>query len=82
MEGEMDAEDDADEAILLRDAKTISACHSFLTGVSTDKLFWMREFRDFLLQDMDYVLDLKSNPKFFDHLRLNKYSVKWTKSEL
>lgn len=75
-------EDDADEAVLVQDAKTISACHSFLTKVSTHELFWIQDFRDFLLQDMGFVFDLKNNPTRFDLLWLNKNSAKWSKSEL
>jgi thiaminase len=70
-----------DEAVILQDAKTISACHSFLSNLSTDELSWMQEFRDFLLQDIDYVLNLKNNPTYFNRFRSNK-EVELSESEI
>lgn len=47
----------------MQDVKTTAACHEFLVPLSTKELFWILEIRDFLLQDINYVMDLKGPPE-------------------
>ena len=64
-----DSQDSSDEAETredaVQDAKTTDACDSFLAGLSTDELLWIQEFSDFLLEDMEYTLNLKNDPTYF-----------------
>lgn len=41
----------------IQDAKTVEACHDFLTSLSTKELLWLQEFQEFLIQDVDYIID-------------------------
>lgn len=45
----------------------MDVCHRFLTTLSTNELFWIEKLRDFLLQDIDYTVNLKTEPTAFAH---------------
>jgi hypothetical protein len=57
---EVEAHEDA-----MQDAKTTDACDGFLASLSTDELLWIQEFSDFLLDDIDRMLNLKNDPTYF-----------------
>jgi hypothetical protein len=44
---------------VVQDAITTEVCDSFLARIPTDKLLWIQEFSDFLLQDIDRTLNLE-----------------------
>jgi hypothetical protein len=74
-----DSQSSADEVELredaVQDAKTTDACHSFLASLSTDELLWIQEFSDFLLEDIEYTLNLKNDPTYFARMELTGRNV-------
>jgi len=53
-----------------KDAQRMETCHDFLASLPTHELLWLEEFRNFLLQDVDYALGLKEASHIFGHLSL------------
>ncbi|KAG8814015.1 hypothetical protein FRC17_001330, partial [Serendipita sp. 399] len=52
------------------DQETIERCNAFLDAQPTPHLLWLQEFRTFLLNQIDWELDIKNHPNIFAEIRV------------